>query len=83
LPRQLAGRSRARLSDNKAVRAIGVTVKFVLLGFGSVLVFLAFDRNSHSVSDTVRPLLITVVPVWIVAAISAVALLRKPKQGRG
>jgi uncharacterized membrane protein len=31
---------------------IGAAVAVVLLVYGSVLVFLAFDRNSHSNSDT-------------------------------
>jgi hypothetical protein len=43
---------------------------------GTVLVFQAFDRQSHSVSDTLRPFLITMVPVWAIAAAGTVALLR-------
>jgi hypothetical protein len=47
-----------------------------LLLYGSVLVFLAFDRTSHSASDTVRPFLITVLPVWIVFVAAARVVLR-------
>jgi len=32
----------------------GVSVALAILVFGSVLVFEAFDRNSHSASDTIR-----------------------------
>jgi hypothetical protein len=62
----------------KPVRVLAVAVVFALLGFGTVLVFLAFDRNSHSASDTIRPFVITLAPVWIVAVVSSVILLRKP-----
>jgi hypothetical protein len=31
----------------------------------SVAVFLAYDSRSHSASDTLRPLVITVLPLWI------------------
>lgn len=48
-----------------------------LLLVGSVLVFGAFDRNSHSASDTLRPFLITMLPVWTVAVAAAATLLRK------
>ena len=39
--------------------------------------FLAFDRDSHSASDTIRPFVITMLPVWAVAVSSAYVLLRK------
>jgi hypothetical protein len=42
----------------------------VLLIVGTILVFLAFDRGSHSASDTLRPFLITMAPVWIVAVLA-------------
>jgi len=48
----------------------------LLLLSGTVLVFRAFDLHSHSASDTLRPFLITVVPVWIVAIGAARTLLR-------
>ena len=56
---------------------IGVAVAFVLLVYGSVLVFLAFDRNSHSNSDTLRPFIITMAPVWAVAIAAVMALRRQ------
>ena len=43
---------------------IGIGVAFVVLAYGTVLVFLAFDRQSHSNSDTIRPFVITMAPVW-------------------
>lgn len=46
-----------------------------ILLYGSVLVFLAFDRTSHSVSDTLRPFLITIVPVWAVYLAAARVVL--------
>jgi hypothetical protein len=42
------------------------------------MVFEAFDRQSHSVSDTIRPFLITMAPVWAVAIAGAMVLLRRP-----
>jgi hypothetical protein len=53
---------------------------FVLLMLGTVMVFMAFDRNSHSNSDTIRPFVITMAPVWAVAIASAIVLLRPPKR---
>lgn len=59
----------------KAIGAIGVA--FVILTFGTVLVFQAFDRNSHSASDTLRPFIITMAPVWAVAIAAARVLFRR------
>ncbi len=56
-------------------RRAGLLVGFALLLCGSVLVFLAFDRNSHSASDTLRPFIITMTPVWLVAVLGARAVL--------
>jgi putative Mn2+ efflux pump MntP len=53
-----------------------IATGFVLLLAGTVMVFEAFDRSSHSVSDTLRPFLITMTPVWLVAIAGAVAVLR-------
>jgi len=55
---------------------LGLAIGFALLLYGTVLVFLAFDRQSHSASDTLRPFVITMAPVWIVAIASAMVLLR-------
>jgi hypothetical protein len=56
---------------------IGIAVAFVFLVIGTVLVFQAFDRNSHSASDTIRPFVITMAPVWAVSIAAARVLLRK------
>ena len=50
--------------------------RFALLLYGTVMVFMAFDRQSHSASDTLRPFVITMAPVWIVAIAGAMVLLR-------
>jgi hypothetical protein len=60
------------------LKVAGVVVALVALVFGSVLVFQLFDRNSHSASDTIRPFVITVGPLWAVAVAAAVVLLRRP-----
>jgi Na+-driven multidrug efflux pump len=56
---------------------IWLAVAFVFLLFGTVAVFEAFDRNSNSASDTIRPFVITMAPVWGVAIAAARVLLRK------
>jgi hypothetical protein len=33
----------------------------------TVVAFVVFDRDSHSASDTLRPFLVTMIPVWLVA----------------
>lgn len=58
-------------------RRILVVVSSVLLLVGTVLVFRAFDRNSHSASDTLRPFLITMAPVWLVAIAAGRTLLKQ------
>ena len=55
----------------------GVAVMFALLLYGTVFVFLAFDRDSHSASDTIRPFIITMAPVWIVAVLAARTILKR------
>jgi hypothetical protein len=56
---------------------VGVAVALLLLLLASVLVFLAFDRNSHSGSDTLRPFVITMAPVWAIAIAAIMALRRR------
>jgi hypothetical protein len=56
---------------------IWVVVAFVALLYGTVAVFEAFDRVSHSNSDTIRPFVITMGPVWALAIAAATVLLRK------
>ncbi len=60
----------------KRKKRIAVGLALVVLLYGSVLVFLAFDRQSHSASDTLRPFLITMAPAWALAIAGAAALLR-------
>ena len=57
--------------------ATPVGIGFLLLAYGTVAVFLAFDRGSHSVSDTIRPFAITMAPVWALSAGAAYVLLRR------
>lgn len=61
------------------LKRFGVGVAFVALLYGSVLAFMVFDRNSHSASDTLRPFVITMAPVWGVAVASAAVLLRRDR----
>lgn len=49
----------------------------VVLAYGSVLVFQAFDRDSHSASDTLRPFVITIGPIWLIAIAATVTLIRR------
>jgi hypothetical protein len=54
-----------------------VALAFIVLIYGTVLVFLAFDRDSHSASDTIRPFVITMAPVWALAVAAASVLLQR------
>jgi uncharacterized membrane protein HdeD (DUF308 family) len=56
----------------------GLVAGLVLLLLGTVMVFMAFDRVSHSNSDTIRPFLITMAPVWAVAIAATRVILRPP-----
>jgi hypothetical protein len=62
----------------KSLKWPALVVGLVLLTLGTVMVFMAFDRDSHSASDTIRPFVITMAPVWAVAIAGAVVLLRSP-----
>jgi hypothetical protein len=68
---------------NRSIRLGGVILAFAILLVGTVLVFQAFDRTSHSASDTLRPFIITMFPVWLVAIAGAWALLRKSLPSSG
>ena len=57
----------------------GVAIALAILIYGSVLVFEAFDRTSHSASDTIRPFVITMGPVWALAIAAASVLLKRPR----
>jgi hypothetical protein len=56
---------------------IWLGVGLVLLLYGTVAVFEAFDRVSHSNSDTIRPFILTMGPVWVVAIAAASVLLQR------
>jgi hypothetical protein len=58
-----------------AWRIAVVVAAGLLLMLGTVLVFLAIDRHSHSVSDTLRPFVITMAPVWVVALLAGGELI--------
>jgi hypothetical protein len=62
-----------------ATRA-ALALAFVVLVLGTLNVFLVIDASSHSASDTLRPFLLTMVPVWAVALYAARLVLRT---GRG
>jgi hypothetical protein len=58
-----------------AWRIAVVVAAGLLLILGTVLVFVAIDRHSHSVSDTLRPFVITMAPVWVVAVLAGGELI--------
>jgi hypothetical protein len=60
----------------KWVKPTGLALASLVLLGGTALVFLAFDRTSHSASDTLRPFIITMAPVWTIAIAAAAVLLR-------
>jgi hypothetical protein len=57
-----------------------LALAFLMLACGTVAVFLAFDRVSHSSSDTIRPFVITMAPVWAIAIAVALAMRRGSRQ---
>ena len=69
--------SRRPLSGVQIGVRIALAIMFALLVFGTVNVFLALDANSHSNSDTLRPFLLTMVPLWLVALWAARIVLRE------
>jgi hypothetical protein len=62
----------------KSLKWPGLIVALALLMAGTVMVFTVFDRDSNSASDTIRPFVITMAPVWAVAIAAAIVLLRPP-----
>ena len=62
----------------KSLKWPALIVGFALLMIGTVMVFMVFDRDSHSASDTIRPFVITMAPVWAVAVAAGIVLLRPP-----
>ena len=66
---------RARVTRMRGVRPALIGGAALLI-VGTVLVFRAFDLHSHSASDTLRPFVITMAPVWVVAIAAARTLRR-------
>jgi hypothetical protein len=62
-------------------RWIGLGVGFLALLYGTVAVFMVFNRDANSVSDVIRPFIITMAPVWAVGIAGAMAILRWPRSG--
>ena len=71
--------SRRPLSGTQIGVRIALAVMFALLVFGTINVFFALDANSHSASDTLRPFLIAIVPLWLVALWAARIVLRNSR----
>jgi hypothetical protein len=59
------------------VKPAVVAIALVMLLWGTVMVFLAFDGHSHSASDTLRQFIITMAPVWLIAVAGARAWLQR------
>jgi hypothetical protein len=55
---------------------IALAIMFALLVYGSINLFVILDSNSHSASDTLRPFLLTMVPIWLVALWATRIVLR-------
>jgi hypothetical protein len=60
-------------------RGLLLSFGLALLLCGTLVVFVLLDRSSHSASDTLRPFLLTMTPVWLVALAGARALLRQSR----
>ncbi|HZQ81890.1 MAG TPA: hypothetical protein VFB25_07945 [Gaiellaceae bacterium] len=58
-------------------RRLSIAAGAALLLVGTVLVFHAFDAHSHSASDTLRPFVITMAPVWFLSVAAARVVLRQ------
>ena len=68
--------SRRPLSGIQIGVRIALAIMFALLLYGTVNVFFILDSTSHSASDTLRPFLLTIVPLWLVALWAARIVLR-------
>jgi hypothetical protein len=68
--------TRRPLTGTQLGARIALLVVFALLAYGTVNVFVILDSQSHSASDTLRPFLLTMVPVWLVALWAARIVLR-------
>jgi hypothetical protein len=68
--------TRRPLSGTQIGARIALLIVFGLLAYGTLNVFLILDSQSHSASDTLRPFLLTMVPLWLVAIWAARIVLR-------
>lgn len=64
-------------------KVLAAVAAMACLVYGTVAVFAAFDRVSTSASDTLRPFLLTMAPVWLVALAGSWAWLRPPRPRAG
>ncbi len=53
------------------VRRLVMGAGVVVLLTTTVLAFVFFDKGSHSASDTLRPFLLTMIPLWALAVWAA------------
>jgi len=67
---------RRRLTSFQIGVRIALAVVFLALIWGTVDVFFILDSTSHSASDTLRPFLLTIVPISLVALWAARIVLR-------
>jgi hypothetical protein len=67
---------RRRLSGIQIGVRVALLAVFALLLYGTVTVFFILDSTSHSASDTLRPLFLSIGPVWLVAIWAARIALR-------
>jgi len=64
------------------LRRLALGIACLMLVIGSVLVFVAFDSHSHSVSDTIRPFVIAMAPIWAGFGLAIWAATRGRSGGR-
>ena len=67
---------RRQLSGIQIGVRVALLAVFALLIYGTVAVFFILDSTSHSASDTLRPLFLSIGPVWLVAIWAARIVLR-------
>lgn len=60
-------------------RRIALSVGGAVLLAATLVAFLAFDRDSHSASDTLRPFIIAMAPAWLLAGWAARLLMRRAR----
>ena len=63
-------------STMKVMRHAIWIVESLLLVAITVALFLRFDQHSHSASDTLRPLIITAAPLWLLSIAATRTWLR-------